>query len=408
MGRPTVWIISDRPELLRELRGAAAMAGLKGFSGDIETGFGGGADVSVDLIVLDAGHSGISVPALLARLAERPQDGFIPVIAITSDDVAARVRALSDGAHECISHPFHAAELTARMAGLLRFKALQDKIRLHEAALASANRELVRLATLKDQFIATLSHELRTPLTAINEFTSLVLDEVPGKLNDGQRECLEVTHGNCQHLALMIDDMLNLSGIVTGDVTLVKGLTNLVELVDESLCSLAHMAANRKVRVVMESDSDVVVASVDRLRLRQVLANLVSNAIKFTPMETEVRVVVESDPEAAMARLIVIDQGPGLSLEQQQVVFDRFFQTEPARISKNGLGLGLAVCLEIVSMHRGHMRVESEVGAGCRFYVELPLNEAASGIGHVTVLGQQGPRPPGPPENRMNRVPEAS
>ncbi len=395
MGRPSVWIISEQPDLIRALRPAVSMAGMELFRGDADPTEG----TMPDLVLLDAVDPATHVPSALSRVADRAHGRFVPVIAVTPDDVSVKVRALRDGVHECIPYPFHMEELVARMAGLLRLKTLQDQVWVHEQALTRANRELVRLSTLKDEFIATLSHELRTPLTAICEFTSLVLDEVPGRINAGQRECLEVTHSNCQHLSMMIDDMLNLSRIVSGTETLEKAPTNLVSLVDEVLGALAHMAASRKVRMVASGESDVVVAPVDRTRMRRVLMNLVSNAIKFTPPETEVRVVAETDAARSLARMIVIDQGPGLSPEQHQQVFERFFQSERGWTSKSGLGLGLSVCLEIVSMHQGRIRVESAEGDGCRFYVELPLDEASAAIGPVAVLGPDGPSSGAPEGN---------
>jgi len=354
-----------------------------------------------DLVLLDVPDTSFDVDGLVDAVANLSGDGFVPVIAITPDDIDLRVMALRDGAHECITYPFHQEVLAARMLALLRIKSLQDALVRQDDLLKSGNQELVRLSTLKDEFIASLSHELRTPLTSICEFTSLVLDEIPGPLNEDQRECLEIAHANCKHLSMMIDDLLDLSRIVTGESGLAAVPTDLVALVRDVRRSFGSMAADRQVRLVLDSDLPELEVLVDRSRMRQVVVNLVSNAIKFTPEGSEVCIVVERDEQAGMALVHVIDEGPGLSPTQQKQVFGRFYQAEPAWISKCGLGLGLTVCMEIMSLHGGRIGVESQTGSGCRFYLELPMDNDSVGLKQPSEKGVASPA-----ERRGGTVPK--
>jgi signal transduction histidine kinase len=368
-------MISQNPILTREVGVACRLSGLNLAGSSTEADFDGAQlPVVPDLIILDVANGVVNLAPLVKRVAALAGDGFIPTIAVTPDDTPTRVKVLREGAHECISWPFHSEELSARMVALLRLKSLQDKMIEQDDLLRVGNQELVRLSTLKDEFIASLSHELRTPLTSICEFTSLVLDEVPGAINEDQRECLEIAQANCQHLSMMIDDLLNLSRIVTGEAVLEAAPSNLVMLGKKALQSLSSTASQRQVRLEFESDLSALPVVLDRGRMRQVIVNLVSNAIKFTPEGTLVRMVVERDEAVGVARVHVIDEGPGLSPEQQKQVFGRFYQAEPAWISKSGLGLGLTVCMEIMSLHGGRIGVESTPEVGCRFFLELPLD----------------------------------
>jgi len=389
-----VWIISRNADLIRGITDACAISALAVTAVGEGLGLMGEATLP-DLVLVDVPDVTFDVAGLVNAVAQQGGDRFVPVIAITPDTIALRVTALRDGAHECITYPFHQEVLSARMLALLRIKSLQDELVQQDDLLKRGNQELVRLSTLKDEFIASLSHELRTPLTSICEFTSLVLDEIPGPLNVDQRECLEIAHANCQHLSMMIDDLLDLSRVVTGESGLAAVSTNLVALVSDVNRSLGAMADSRRVALVFESAGPKLEVLVDRSRMRQVVLNLVSNAIKFTPEGTTVRVVVERAPQAGVALVHVIDEGPGLTLAQQKQVFGRFYQAEPAWISKSGLGLGLTVCMEIMSLHGGRIGVESQPGSGCRFYLELPMDDDGVRLAPVSAQGRGAPESTG-------------
>ncbi|MFQ5693942.1 MAG: ATP-binding protein [Nitrospinota bacterium] len=384
----TVLIVGPESGLARKLEDACAGAGHA--PRRLAPDAAAGRLEDADLVLVDLTGPGPDYTGVLGPLNLAPYQRFVPVVAVTADRVEARVAALEAGAHECIGHPFHVAELQARMAGLLKIKTLQDTVVAHEMSLAEANRELIRLSTRKDDFIAKLSHELRTPLTAVCEFASLVLDDLPGTLTATQRECLEAVRSNGRHLAAMIEDLLHLSCIESGGMTLAIEHVDLPELAAETLQGMAPQAQRQGLRLALVTDREQVPVRGDRQRLRQVLGNLVSNAIKFTPEGGGVTVGVREESARSVARLEVSDTGPGLDAEQRRRAFDRFYQGDPEGMSKSGLGLGLSICAEIVTLHGGRIDVKSQPGEGSCFAVELPLAAADAGRATASAAGPEG------------------
>ena len=224
---------------------------------------------------------------------------------------------------------------------------------------------------LKDEFLATLSHELRTPLTSILGWASMIRNgEVEGS---NATRAIETIERNARSQARLIDDLLDVSRIITGNLRLDLHPLNLAPIVEAALDALRPTADVKGMKLQTRFEPGQCLVKGDPNRLRQVIWNLLSNAIKFTPRHGSVSIdltCVEST-----ARLTVSDTGDGISPEFLPYVFDRFRQAEGSISRKQGgLGLGLAVARHLVELHGGTIRAESDgVGKGAVFSVDLPL-----------------------------------
>jgi signal transduction histidine kinase len=250
----------------------------------------------------------------------------------------------------------------------LAFNALVGRF---AAAQSSYKRDLVRVrAADRDRaaFLGAVSHELRTPLNAILGFADILMAEVDGPLSPEAREEVEQIRGSGKHLLDLINDILELSALESGQLRLSRSRVDLTALAREVVREAAGLVGGRPVSVRVVGESGVA-AKADAKRVRQILTNLVGNAIKFTQRG---EVVVEVSREARFARLAVRDTGPGIGPEERAVLFKEYKQTKEERARRRGTGLGLAITRRLVIAHKGHIRVESELGRGSTFEVRLP------------------------------------
>ena len=233
-----------------------------------------------------------------------------------------------------------------------------------------ARRHAEEADRLKDEFLATLSHELRTPLTSILGWASMIRNgEVEGP---SAERAIETIERNARSQARLIDDLLDVSRIITGNLRLELNPLNLVPIVEAAVDALRPTADAKGLELTTEFSSACLVRG-DANRLRQVIWNLLSNAIKFTPRGGGVQIVL--DCVDGIVRLKVSDTGEGISAEFLPYVFDRFRQAEGS-ISRRqgGLGLGLAVVRHLVELHGGNVSAESSgLGSGSTFTVDLPM-----------------------------------
>ncbi len=222
----------------------------------------------------------------------------------------------------------------------------------------------------KDEFIATLSHELRTPLTSIAGWTSMLQK---GGLDARTRAlAVESIAGSTRTQKMLVDDLLDVSRIILGKLQVRRETMTLNEAVEEALDVVQPAAAAKKVRLRRELPDEPLVMSGDHQRLKQVVWNVLSNAVKFTPSGGEVRLSLRRREERAAIE--VTDTGEGIDPELLPQLFERFRQggSGPA---KGGLGIGLAITRFLVDEHRGSVRIESEgAGRGTTVTVELPLS----------------------------------
>ncbi|HEX8371417.1 MAG TPA: ATP-binding protein [Chthoniobacterales bacterium] len=273
---------------------------------------------------------------------------------------------------------------------------VRDLLNGREQVLASeraARTEAEKASRMKDEFLATLSHELRTPLNAILGWASILrtASDDPEELEQG----LEIIERNARTQSVIIDDLLDMSRIISGKINLDIQKIELSQLVEAAVKTVSPAAAAREIDLRVVHDSEVGAFAADPNRLQQVFYNLLTNAIKFTPNGGAVCVTLRQ--EEAMVDVSISDCGIGIEAEFLPLVFDRFRQANASSTRKHGgLGLGLAIVKSLVELHGGSVRAESPgAGLGSTFIVTLPM-------GHHAVPGR-----PQPVEN-IHREPAAA
>ena len=237
--------------------------------------------------------------------------------------------------------------------------------------IGSRNERLHELDRMKDDFVASVSHELRTPLTSIRGYVELLREGDAGELTDEQHQFVAIVERNADRLLRLVGDLLFVAQVEAGEITLEPGSTDVEELVREAVDAAQPAAAMKGIEITLDLDGLGEVHG-DRARLAQVLDNLISNALKFTPPGGHV--AVRTSRYANRGVIEVTDSGMGISEEDQSRLFKRFFRTASATDQAiQGTGLGLAIVKAIVEAHDGDITVESVEGEGTVFRVELPL-----------------------------------
>jgi PAS domain S-box-containing protein len=258
----------------------------------------------------------------------------------------------------------------------------ENSLAEHAHQLSSQNERLRELDHLKDEFIASVSHELRTPLTSIIGYIELLRDED----DPGPRAAhfTGVIERNAQRLLRLVGDLLFLSRLQTGEMVMEFRDADLADIAARAVEELRPQAERKHIRLVL-STAPVPRFSMDPVRIAQLLGNLVSNAIKFTPPGGKVEVRLgQADDRVVLA---VADTGIGIPAADRDSVFERFFRTETAtRRAIPGTGLGLTVTKAIVEAHQGSITVASDEGHGSTFTVFLPISVDRTGPG-----GEPGP-----------------
>jgi len=231
---------------------------------------------------------------------------------------------------------------------------------------------------MKSEFMANMSHELRTPLHTVIGFSELLGEQVKGPLNADQKRFVNHIHKDAQHLLALINEILDLSKIEAGKMLLNREVLELGCVIDDALSSFHPGFAAKSIEVSVHIPRPVNVQG-DPIRTRQILVNLLSNALKFTAAAG--RVCVDVDPAAdGFARVSVSDTGIGIPRAQHEAIFDKFHQIEPAMSGiREGTGLGLAITKRLVQAHGGRIWLESEPGRGSRFTFTLPLGTSSGG-----------------------------
>jgi Na+/proline symporter/nitrogen-specific signal transduction histidine kinase len=251
---------------------------------------------------------------------------------------------------------------------------LEEKSIELEAAtkeLQEANRRLKELDRLKDEFVSTVSHELRTPLTSVRAFSEILHDNADMRQEERQKY-LDIMVKETERLTRLINEVLDLAKIESGRADWHMENINLTEVLEEAVAATSQLFRERSVAIIELLPTFPVTVFADRDRITQVVINLLSNAAKFSPPEKG-RVTVRLYFKEKEIRVEVADNGPGIHLDEQEKIFEKFKQITDLRNGKpKGTGLGLAICRRIIEYHNGSIWVESVPGQGAKFIFSLP------------------------------------
>ncbi len=239
--------------------------------------------------------------------------------------------------------------------------------------------ERKRMERMKSEFVSTVSHELRTPLTSISGALGLVVGGALGALPEQARQMVEIAHKNSQRLTHLINDLLDMEKIAAGKLHFEMRPQPLMPLIEQALEANRPYGIERQVTLVLNGEAAAAEVRVDSQRLMQVLANLISNAVKFSPDGGTVEITVRTID--GKARVAVADHGPGIPESFRASVFQKFSQADASDTrQKGGTGLGLAITRELVERMGGRIGFDSVEGDGATFWFDLPLFVAAMGV----------------------------
>lgn len=258
----------------------------------------------------------------------------------------------------------------------IRRRELRTRLQLEATTtqLQGSNEKLKSLDELKTQFFSNVNHELRTPLTLVLAPLKAILDGKMGRLSPLLRDALETMQRNGYKLLKLINNLLDLTKLEEGRMRLKPKMLNFVEFVTPLLSSVKPLADHKKIRLYFQHPPHPVDLSIDPDQFEKVVFNLLSNALKFTPNNGKITLYVEEKDHTTT--LTVEDTGVGIPAGMIDTIFDRFSQVDGSKSrAQEGTGIGLALAREIVSLHGGEIRAESQPGKGSRFTVELKKGE---------------------------------
>jgi len=247
-----------------------------------------------------------------------------------------------------------------------------EELQSQRQELMGKTRELEMASRAKSDFLSSMSHELRTPLNAVIGFSELMIDGIPGEINDEQKQCLGDIWNSGQHLLNLINDVLDLSKVEAGKMELRLRDLNLADAINDAAQTVKLMLDKNRHQLAVNIEEGLPQVRADKSRLRQVVLNLLSNAINATPPGGEIAIDVSR--EGDWCQVSVVDNGIGIKKDDQENIFEAFTQVEtlPDR-RKEGTGLGLTLTKQFVEAIGGRIWLESEYGKGSKFTFTLPL-----------------------------------
>jgi signal transduction histidine kinase len=329
----------------------------------------------VDIALLDLGLPDAHGLETLRRARAVAPD--VPVIVLTGlDDEALAAEAMKEGAQDYL--------IKGQIENRALPRALRHAIERHRMQ-GEANQIRTLQLRLKDEFLSHVSHELRSPLTAIYQFVTILLDGLAGEVQPEQAEYLRITLRNVRQLESMIADLLEVTRIQEGKLNIEPQAASLRNTIMETVSMFEGTAAAKGITIRANIPAGLPLAYVDPSRARQVLINLISNAIKFTPKGGEIKAqmrIFEEDP--SFLAVEIADTGCGIKPEASKLIFERLFQAnEPSEEGRKGLGLGLYISNELVVRQGGKIWVTSEPQKGSNFFFTVPIFSLASLIGPI-------------------------
>lgn len=336
-----------------------------------------------DNLLVQAFHEQIKVTT------ENPEEVLLPLLTIEEaksvstmgEFTSAIVFPLRFGDHKIGSMAIFLKQPVAEMSNFEKdvlnqvsvvFGVAIDRVMIYQD-LKAANKKLKELDKLKDEFVSIASHELRTPLTAIKGYLWLALNKSPVPLHEEVTKNLQIAHDASERLSVLVEDMLTISRIEGGRLKFDLTEYDVVQLLTEVRDELKVRAEAKKIVLELETSIPSLTIVGDKDRIREVIINLIGNALKFTPENGRITLQLSQSQDKVI--LAVKDTGPGISKEDVKKLFQKFSKLEHsyAHTKESGTGLGLYISKQIVDMHQGSISLESELGKGTSFIVTLPL-----------------------------------
>lgn len=264
-----------------------------------------------------------------------------------------------------------------------------EELSAQQKELEAKNYQIQEASRLKTEFLANMSHELRTPLNSILSFSHLLLDHVPGELNEEQEKQIRIIAKNGKNLLQLINDLLDLSRIESGRIEIDLQPLLVDELIAEIKDGIEPMVLEKGLTLKIQVDSNLPIMRFDRRRLNQILLNLLNNALKFT-QKGEISLRVEAMADRKAIQFTVQDTGIGIAPSDLKVIFQEFRQIDGSLTrTYSGAGLGLAIVQRLVRSLKGKVMVESEPGQGSCFMVILPVNPDEYGLDEKFIPEEQ-------------------
>ncbi|MCB0166784.1 MAG: hypothetical protein KDI79_21335 [Anaerolineae bacterium] len=258
---------------------------------------------------------------------------------------------------------------------------LRNQLLNHNAELNRANAELQQLDDVKSTFISVAAHELQTPLSSITGFIEMLSDEVYGSVNEEQKEALDIVQRSATRLIAIIKNLLDVTRIEAGRIELALRPINIHSLIEAVVAEFRPQIEVRQQTLTLNFQTNLPFALCDYTRATQIVSNLLSNAMKYTPNRGAIELKTYLDTREGFIRFSVTDNGVGISNDDQKLLFKRFFRAESANLTgEHGTGLGLYITRSLVELHGGQIWVESELWRGSQFHVTFPV------AGRPTVL----------------------
>lgn len=369
----------------------------------------------VDLILMDINMPGMDGVEACQRIKSVSKLKDIPVIMVTGLAAEEKLeQAFNAGATDYILKPASPAEMIARINSVLELKQemerrqsgyvsdLEEKNRELQAAFAELekkNQELEEASLAKTHILSTATHELKTPLTSIIGYIDIVLlrQNKIGTLNEKQQRYLQTAQRNSYRLKSLVDDLLDISRIESGGLELTPAELELWPEIEEIVTAMQTQIDEKNIDLILDIPQDICPVLADKLRLCQVLTNLLSNACKYSSQGA--RVTIRVREEDAGVRIDVSDTGMGISPEDQERLFTKFFRADNSSTREvSGSGLGLYITKHLIEAHGGRIWASSQIGQGTTFSIIWPKAGQEA-------LVQAAQRLAAPGQPSMNREP---
>lgn len=334
-------------------------------------------DERFDVILLDLSLPDSQRQETLARAYGQAHDTPIVILTGHSDESMA-VKTLHQGAQDYL--------VKGQVDGHMLVRSIRYAIERHQL-ITELDRGRQQQLKIKDQFLSHVSHELRSPFAVIHQFVTILLDRIAGDLTSEQSEYLGIILRNVNQLRKMIGELLEVTRAETGKLAIHPQWTPLPELIHETLDTMQIAASGKGITLSEEISGDLPFSYADPNRVRQILMNLIDNAIKFTAEKGKITVRAKPDSEDPhFLSISVADTGCGIPPEETKKIFDSMYQVKDSiETNRKGLGLGLYICKELVSRHGGRIWVESELGHGSTFYFTLLIFSWANQMAPILI-----------------------